>query len=124
MKLIAAIHNTGVCKQYFIQSGGIEALCFPIQPVKPQRAASAGAGIGQNPGIVAGAVADQRHGFHPDGGDDELAPLPCGKRLAGFIHDLGYNMVFPQMHAFMRLTANGTGHAHFSGTIVWEKPRT
>ena len=55
---------------------------------------TAGAGW-QNPGVVAGFIANQRHGIGADGGNYQFAVFSIGLHIAVFIDDLGNNMVLP-----------------------------
>ena len=118
--LRAVIGHKGQRKEPLVQGGELRRL-LPGYGIEPQHLTAAGTSARDHPGIVAGAVADQRHGLHADGGDDELAFLPRWQRLPGLVHDLGDHMVFPQMHARMGLAADGAAQGHLPGAVVGEK---
>ena len=68
--------------------------------------AAADAGIGAQPGDVAGAVTDEREGFLGERGDDQLAQLAFGQHLAGLgVDDLGQEVVVVQVEPRLRLDA-------------------
>ena len=63
-------------------------------------------GAGQQPGQVAGAVADHRHRLLGQRGEDQLALLAVGQHLAGHrVDDLGVEVVLPDVQPVLGLDA-------------------
>ena len=77
-------------------------------------------GARQQPGQVAGAVADDRHRLLGQRGEDQLAELAVGQHLAGDrVDDLGVEVVLPDVQAVLGLDALlGDAGAHHLGQSV------
>ena len=75
----------------------------PLDPLHPPHGAR---GPRQQPGEVAGAVADDGAGLLGEGGDDQLSRLAVGQHGAGLgIDDLGVEVVLPDVKAVLALDA-------------------
>ena len=115
-----AVDQTIHGKERVIQ--GHDAACFfALQSVQSDSRAAAGAGRGQNAGIVPGAVADQRQGLHTDGGDDQLPKRTVRQDPAVRVNDLGDDSMLPQMHTLVSGAGDGARHTHLPGTVVGEQ---
>lgn len=89
--------------------------------VEAQNLTSAGAEIRQNASVIPGSIADERHGLHPDRGDDKLPNFTRRQGTACIVYDFGDDMVFPQVHPFMGRTADCPAQRHFPRTVVGEE---
>ena len=116
----AVIRYKGQGKQHFVKYCKPTA-AFSRNRVEAQNLTSTGAGARQDAGIVSRAVADERHGLHPDGGDDKLADFARRQGTARLIYDLGDDMVFPQMHPLVGRAADRPAQRHFPRTVVGEE---
>ena len=83
---------------------------------------AAGAGAGQKGGGVAGAVADERHGFALQGGQDEFADAAFRQGFAGDgIDDFHKAVQFPQVTAFAGRTLHAAAETRFRQSVVIER---
>ena len=108
----AVIGYKGQRKQYFVKYCKPTA-AFSRNRVEAQDLTSTRTGARQDSGIVPGTVADERHGLHPDCGDDKLAGFARRQRKTRIIYDFGDDVVFSEVHPLVSRTADRPAQRHF-----------